>query len=130
MSKSNEATAKLLKLAAENPTLPIVAMVNYEVVAGDDFSYWTGEICEVGIEELWSSQADDRIWSREDAEDEFEAFVESNAPNENLVKIECLTDDKMYEQAAMEWIDKLPWTKCIVLFVETPDELTTKETLK
>ena len=130
MCKPNEATEKLLKLAAENPSLPIVAMVNYEVVAGDDFSYWTGEICDVGIEELWSSQADGRIWAREDAEDEFDHFVASNAPNEDLVKIECLTDGKMYEQAAMEWIAGLPWTKCIVIFVETPDELTKKETLK
>ena len=27
---------------------------------------------------------------------------------------------------AMEWIDGLPWTKCIVIFVEAPDELTRK----
>lgn len=49
MSKPNEATATLLKTAAENPAMPIVAM---------------------------------------------------------------------------EWIAGLPWTKCIVIFVETPDELT------
>ena len=46
------------------------------------------------------------------------------------MRIECLTDDKMYEQAAMEWINKLPWTKCIVIYVETPDELTKKGALK
>lgn len=131
MSKPNEATATLLKLAAENPTLPIVAMVNYEVVAGDEFTYWTGEIASAEIRELWASPREDaRIWDREDAEDECEDFVESYAPNEELMRIECLTDDKMYEQAAMEWINKLPWTKCIVIYVETPDELTKKGALK
>lgn len=131
MSKPNEATAILLKLAAENPTMPIVAMVNYEVVAGDEFTYWTGEIASAEIRELWASPREDaRIWDREDAKDECEDFVESYAPNEELMRIECLTDDKMCEQAAMEWINKLPWTKCIVIYVETPDELTKKGALK
>lgn len=125
MRKSNEATAKLLKLAAENPTLPIVAMVDFEVVAGDECAYWAGEIDNVDVEELWLSP-DARTWEREDAESEYEEFVESYAPNEDLMKIECLTDDKMYEQAAMEWIAGLPWTKCIVIFVGTPDELAKK----
>ncbi|WP_289049848.1 hypothetical protein [uncultured Acidaminococcus sp.] len=52
MSKPNEATATLLKLAAENPAMPIVAMVNFEVVAGDEFAYWTGEIDNVDVREL------------------------------------------------------------------------------
>ncbi len=127
MSKPNEATAILLKLAAENPTMPIVAMVNYEVVAGDEFTYWTGEIASAEIRELWASPREDaRIWDREDAEDECEDFVESYASNEDLMKIECWTDDKLYKQAAMEWIAGLPWTKCIVIFVEAPDKLTRK----
>ena len=37
MSKVEE----LLKLMKDNPDLPIVPMVNFEVV-GDEFSYWMG----------------------------------------------------------------------------------------
>lgn len=125
MSKPNEATATLLKLAAENPAMPIVAMVNFEVVAGDDLAYWTGEIESVDVKELWLSP-DARTWDREDAESEYDGFIESYASNEDLMKIECWTDDKLYKQAAMEWIAGLPWTKCIVIFVEAPDELTRK----
>lgn len=125
MSKPNEATAMLLKLAAENPSMPIVAMVNFEVVAGDEFAYWTGEIDNVDVKELWLSP-DARTWYREDAESEWDGFIESYASNEDLMKIECWTDDKLYKQAAMEWIAGLPWTKCIVIFVEAPDELTRK----
>lgn len=122
MSKP-KATATLLKLAAENPSMPIVAMVNFEVVAGDEFAYWTGEINSVDVRELWLSP-DARTWDREDAESEWDGFIESYASNEDLMKIECWTDDKLYKQAAMEWIAGLPWTKCIVTFVETPDKLT------
>lgn len=127
MSKPNEATANLLKLAAENPTLPIVAMVDFEVVSGDEFVYWVGEINNVDIKELWLSPYDDaRSWEREDAETEYEEFMEAYASNEELMRIECLTDDKLHKQAAMEWIAGLPWTKCIVIFVDTPDKLTRK----
>lgn len=127
MRKPNEITAKLLKMAAENPTLPIVAMVDFEVVSGDDFAYWTGEIDSVDIKELWLSPFDDaRTWDREDAESEYEEFIESYAPDDDLMKIECWTDEKLYKQAAMEWIAGLPWTKCIVIFVDTPDKLTRK----
>ena len=125
MSKPNEATATLLKLAAENPAMPIVAMVNFEVVAGDDFAYWTGEIESVDVKELWLSP-DARTWDREDAESEYDGFIESYASNEDLMKIECWTDDKLYKQAAMEWIAGLPWTKCIVIFIEASEELTRK----
>lgn len=125
MSKPNKATATLLKLAAENPAMPIVAMVNFEVVAGDEFVYWTGEINSVDVRELWLSP-DARTWDREDAESEWDGFIESYASNEDLMKIECWTDDKLYKQAAMEWIAGLPWTKCIVIFVDTPDKLTRK----
>lgn len=123
------ATARLAKLAAENPALPIVAMVNFEVVAGDEFSYWIGEINNVDVKELCLSKCDDaRTWDREEAEDDYEEFIERYASNEDLMKIESLTDEKLYKQAAMEWIAGLPWAKCIVIFVEAPDKLTRKST--
>ena len=125
MRKPNEITAKLLKMAAENPTLPIVAMVDFEVVAGDDFAYWTGEIESVAVEELWLSP-DARTWEREEAESEYEEFMEAYASNEEQLRIQCWTDDKLHQQAARERSAGLPWTKCIVIFVDTPDKLTRK----
>lgn len=124
---TNYATARLAKLAAENPTMPIVAMVNFEVVAGDDLAYWTGEIDNVDVKELWFGP-DFRAWEREDAESEYDGFIESYASNEDLMKFESLTDEKLYKQAAMEWIAGLPWTKCIVIFVEALDKLTRRST--
>ncbi len=124
MKHANKTTEKFLRLAAENPNLPIVAMVQYEVVADDSFSYWLGEIEAVDVEELWVS--DGRTWTREEAEYECLAIVDDYAPDDVVAKIESLPDEKMQEQAAMEWINGLPWTKCIVIFIGTPDELTNR----
>lgn len=120
--RENKNVKKLLKLAAENPNLPIVAMVQYEVVADDSFSYWLGEIEAVDVEELWVS--DGRTWTREDAEDESSFIIDEYAPDDVVAQIERLPDEKQREQAAMEWIKGLPWMKCIVIFVGTPDDLT------
>ena len=38
----NENAQIFLKLVKENPDLPIVPMVHYEVIGGDDYSYWLG----------------------------------------------------------------------------------------
>lgn len=120
--RENKNVKKLLKLATENPSLPIVSMVQYEVVADDSFSYWLGEIESVTVEELWVS--DGRTWTREDAEVECSSIVDEYAPDDVVAKIESLPDGKLREQAAMEWIKGLPWMKCIVIFVGTPDDLT------
>lgn len=123
--QENKNVKKLLKLAAENPSLPIVAMVQYEVVADDSFSYWLGEIDAVDVEELWVS--DGRTWTREDAEYECLSIVDDYAPDDVVAKIERLPEEKLREQAAMEWINGLPWAKCIVIFIGTPDDLTNRE---
>ena len=55
-------TQKLLQLAAENPNLPIVPMVDYDVV-GDGYGFWLGEFghCEVGEYTLYKERYyDDR----------------------------------------------------------------------
>jgi len=39
----------LLQLIKENPDLPVIPMVDSDVVAGDEYGYWIGSIgkCEV-----------------------------------------------------------------------------------
>lgn len=40
-AENREKAEKLLKLVAENPELPVLPMVDYEVV-GDDWGCWAG----------------------------------------------------------------------------------------
>ena len=43
---------KLFKLMQENPDLPVVAMVDAEIVAGDDFGRWMGSWGNAQIDDV------------------------------------------------------------------------------
>ena len=66
--RENKNVKKLLKLAAENPSLPIEALVDSEVVANDDFNSWWGDVFNVSIEELWRYPNEDgKTWTKDEA---------------------------------------------------------------
>lgn len=113
-------TPKLLELAKENPTLPIIAEVYYEVVPDDSFTEWMGEITSARIDLIWSGRG--RTWSLSEAEDDSETFTEENAPEELLKKWEDM-DNVEYDKAVGEWIKSLHWLKCIIVHVDLPDDL-------
>ena len=56
MSKDNEKIKELIKLSEENPELEILPMVNYEVCAGDDFTYWGGKIGEIDKAHVYETE--------------------------------------------------------------------------
>ena len=103
---------ELLKLIKENPNLPIVPMVESEVVAGDDYSYWIGEwgCCEVTEYYL----GNEKVHFKSDDEEDV------------LMDLQgckwCMTPDgkDIYDLSDEEW-DKLyksiPWIKCIVVYI-------------
>ena len=55
---------RLIELAKENPTLEIVHMVDYEVCASDECTYWMCHITGVQKDVYWMS--DERIYIGED----------------------------------------------------------------
>lgn len=65
---------KLLKIITDNPDLPIVAMVDYEVV-GDGYGYWQGSISRVEVGEY--TNYNDRYF--DDREEFKEYFYNHNA---------------------------------------------------
>lgn len=109
MSSPNKGTAKLLELAAENPDLPIVPMVNYEVVADDSYGYWMGsfDCCRIGEYACYNGKFFDDEGELEDEyyshnEDEYEGWTD-----------EDITADIKEKTANM-------WTKAIIVYIETP----------
>lgn len=58
----------LIHLATKNPDLRIVPLVDSEIVASDDFGWWTAEWGTPSIEELWGD--DERVYIRSDDEEE------------------------------------------------------------
>ncbi len=41
--RENQYRKELFKLMQENPDLPVVPMVDGEIVPGDDYGYWQGD---------------------------------------------------------------------------------------
>lgn len=118
---NNEIVEKLLKLATRNPDLPIKAFVYNEVVAEDDYSYWLGDITDVDVDEVWLDPNDNgRTWKKKEVLFDFDDFFEHCAPE--AIQEECipLTAGEA-DKIADKWFESLPWKKCILLTVDTPD---------
>ena len=124
----NKATEKLLALAAQHPKLPIMALVGSEVVANDDFNTWFGEVFAVSIEELWIDPNEDgKTWTKDEALVDVFDFADycSEYLGDRYDDYEMVLDmdDRDAEKVIKEWINEIPWKKCIVLHVGTPDSL-------
>lgn len=108
----NEKTARLLELVKENPELPIVPMVDGEIVAGDDFGVWMGAWGSARVDSYVIDQNDMVQFKSDDdvfdvlerclSEEEFDALPETES--------EC--------RAAY---DALPWKEAIIVDVVAPD---------
>ena len=107
--KSND----LFKIIEENPELPIIPMVNAEIV-GDDYGYFMGSWRSVKVDEYIISQYYDCydcnvIFKSDD--DVFEALERCMSTEE----FEALPETK---EECRPFYDKLPWTKAIIVFIE------------
>ena len=132
----NKSTEKLLNLIKENPELPVVTMVDSDVVA-DDCGRWMGKFgfCEVGEYTLY----DDRYF--EDRDDFKEAYYDCNddelcekfnfdpriteysvARGEHDAKDLAINNDneKLLETYLDEIAEKY-FTKAIIVNVDLPD---------
>jgi hypothetical protein len=98
-------TQKLLQLAAENPDLPIVPMVDYDVV-GDGYGFWLGEFgrCEVGEYALYSDRYYDE---RDELKDDYYCT--------NAEDFEGYTDDDLEE--ALDLATDHMWIKAIIVYI-------------
>lgn len=119
-SKRSLATLELLKLAEENPGLPIIAMVDSEVVAEDGYMWWFGEVTGACVEYVLTGE--DHSWTLSEALIENCPFIEENAPEPLQQKLEKLSDAD-FDKEANKWIKSLPWKKCIIVYVDVPDHI-------
>lgn len=129
--QENKNVKKLLALAAQHPELPIEALVDSEVVANDDYNSWWGDVFNVSIEELWGYPNEGgKTWTKDEAlGDVFDfADTESEYLGDRYDDYEMVLDMdyRDAEKVIKEWIDEIPWKKCIVIFIGTPDNLTNR----
>lgn len=118
LTEQTENISKLLKLIQENPDLPIVPMVDADIVA-DDSGYWSGKWGHAEIDKYIVH--DERIIFYEGKDPDivgiFERFFDY---------AECGIDEEMPDSEALpimkEKIDSLNWTEAIIVYINMPDE--------
>lgn len=104
---------ELLKLIEENPDLPIVPMVDAEVV-GDDYGNWMGEWGTCDITEYYIGR--DHVHFKDDDEEDV---------LNDMIGCRYGEDQKgrdIYDLSDEEWDDlykSIPWEKAIVVYITT-----------
>lgn len=99
----------LLQLVKDNPDLPILPMVDYEIVADDCYSYWTGSWGNAEIDSYCI--ANERVLFLSDGTEEIFEQINGTVPD--------------YVENEKEYIDymvmALDWTKAIIVYIELPN---------
>lgn len=105
----DEKLKKLLELIKANPELPIIPMVDTEVVQSDGFQNWRGSWGDAEIREFVGYQMYgdcESIIYREDIDD----IIEDISSNSDA----C-------EEEAEEIANKLEWVKAIIVAINLPE---------
>lgn len=100
----------LFGLIKQNPDLPIVPMVNYEIVADDCALYWMASWGEARIDSY--ILRDDRIWYLSDGKEEI---------FENLFEFPVDLPKEQEEKFIEDAVSSLPWIKAIIVKIELPN---------
>lgn len=109
--KEKQSREELFKLMAENPDLPIVPMVDSEIVADDGYNRWLGAwgSCYIGDYII----GEERLYYRDDEDwDEIERLVEEKLGNE--------TFEVMSDEEAKAAYAAMPWIKAIIVNIDLP----------
>lgn len=106
---NNEQTEKLLKLVSENPELPIIPFVWYEICA-DDSGYWLGKFgeCYVGEYALYGERY---FEEREELIDWYLSVNSKELEDFSVDEAVKIAEDKT----------RLLWKKAILVYIELPD---------
>lgn len=135
----NSNIAKLIELAKENPELPIIAMVDGEIVGGDEYARWLGIFGEAKLGEY--TLYDDRfIDDREEFTERYydqnddilcEKFKYDPCINEFTVKRGQYTQAQYEENERHEAelnkhlaeVAEKMFKKAIIVYIDLPDDI-------
>ena len=103
----------LFKLMQENPDLPVVPMVDADIIAGDDYGRWMGSWGSASVDE-YLIPPDDRPMIFKSDDDVFDT-LEQCLPE---AEFEALPEN---ESECRPFYDALPWVKAIIVNINLPD---------
>ena len=111
-NKEKENRAELFKLMQENPDLPVVPMVDSDVVA-DDWGYWEGSWGKATIDEYFFSKRAERIFFK--SEDDVFDVLERHMSYE---EVDTLPET---EEECRPYYEALPWKRAIIVYINLPE---------
>ena len=107
-------TEELLKLIKENPDLPVVPMVDYEVCGDDCCTWWMGHWGKSEVTEYYLGE--ERVHFKDDDEEDVLADMAG-------CHHYCTKDGRdITDLSDEEWkalYESVPWVKCIVVYIGT-----------
>lgn len=108
IEKQKENLDKLFQLIKENPELPIIPMVDSEIVADIGYSWWMGSWGDSEVDKYICT--DERIYlkSQEDVE-----IVENFVPYEDYMD--------MSDEELEDYFENLPWIEAIMVDINLPE---------
>ena len=109
---SKENLEKLFRLMQENPELPVLPMVNSEIICETYCTYWSGSFGDVVLTAYVIG--DERIYFREDDSDEMETVLNNVVGGQDWYDVA--------EDDVKQAYHDLPWTEAIVVYIEYPYE--------
>lgn len=103
---------ELFRLMAENPDLPVVAMVDSDIVADDNCARWMGSWGSCRIGKYTSGEEHIHFFEENDFDEIEETLTDGELTYEEF---ETMSDEK-----AKGVYDALPWIKAIIVNIDTP----------
>lgn len=102
----------LFRLMEEHPELPVVPMVDSEVVAGDEYGRWIGKFYDAKIAEYYIGE--ERVYIRDDND---------AGEVEDLVSEICGYDvfEFMTDEEVKGAYFAVPWIRAIIVNIGLPD---------
>lgn len=105
---------QLLQLIKDNPDLPVVPMVDGEVVGDDSSQYWLGHWGRAEVTEYYCGR--ERVHFIDDDEEDVLNDLEG-------CKYSCDSQGRdIYDLSDEEWkalYESVPWVKCIMIYITT-----------
>ena len=114
-----ENTKAFVELVKSHPELPIVPIVDSEVVADDGYAWWIASfgVSRVGKYVHLSMRGEDRLFTDEEM-DEIEEYIADemydDEANEHLTA-------KEIDQIAHKRAEALAWTEAIIVYIGLPE---------
>ena len=108
----DETIQAVISMISEHPDLPVICMVQSEVVAEDNGSRWLAKVGDVYRAKVWIGEW--RVYFYDEDDDLLDVLQDPACEASILYQLDLIDDSKV-----RDLYNDLPWQECIVLNIDT-----------